>query len=199
MVGTDGRRLSYCAKEMSNPIPDFKGVIIPPKVLGVVQKRAGDEGMIDLAMSDNMIFIKFGSYELSSVLIDGQFPNYKRVIPEGQTNSLTLKAGEFMDALRRVSILVEQKTRRIYLVISQKGVQVKSEESDIGDADEEIECQYQGENTTIALNYRYIEEPLKALGTEDVQIQFTNPSKPLTVKPVPESDYFHVIMPMQLD
>jgi DNA polymerase-3 subunit beta len=199
MVSTDGRRMSYCEKTPGFKIPDFPGAIIPVKIMNIVQKRAGDEGNIQISISDKMIFIKFGSYELSSVLIDGNYPEYRRVIPEGQTNSFIVNAGELLEALKRVAILVEQKTRRIFLNITSSGISVRSDESDIGDAAEEIACQYSGEDIAIALNYRYIEEPIKALASEEVQVWFTTPGKPLTIKPVPEADYFHIVMPIHLD
>jgi DNA polymerase-3 subunit beta len=163
MVGTDGRRLAYVYKETGDEIKDFTGVIIPPKILNIIQKRAGDEGLISLSITDKTIFVKFGSYQLSSVLIEGQFPNYRRVIPENQTHSFSLNRLEMLDALRRVSLLVEQKSRRIYMGVSAEGISISSEESEIGVAKEEIPCRYEGEEVSIALNYRYIEESFKVI------------------------------------
>jgi DNA polymerase-3 subunit beta len=199
MVATDGRRLAYIAKEAGAGIKDFDGIIIPPKILNTVMKRAGDEGMISLSVTDKTIFVQFGSYKLSSVLIEGQFPNYKRVIPESQTFSFTVNRLEMLDALRRVSQLVEQKSHRVYLGVTSGTVSVYCEENEIGDAREEIPCKYEGEEVSIALNYRYIEEPFKVMDSEEVSIHFTEPTKAITIKPVPEKDFFHILMPMHLD
>jgi DNA polymerase-3 subunit beta len=76
---------------------------------------------------------------------------------------------------------------------------VSSEESDIGSAEEEISCKYDGEEVSIALNYRYIEEPLKVLDEDELCVYFTEPNKVITLKPLPNKDYFHILMPMQLD
>ncbi|GHU98173.1 DNA polymerase III subunit beta [Spirochaetia bacterium] len=199
MVGTDGRRLAYIAKEAGSEIKDFAGIIIPPKILNVLLKRAGDEGLISISITDKTIFIKFGSYQLSSVLIEGQFPNYRRVIPESQTRSFIINRLEMLDALKRVSLLVEQKSRRIYLGVNQGGVAISSEESDIGTAKEEISCKYDDEEVSIALNYRYLEEPFKVITDEEVAIYFSEANRAITIKPVPEKDFFHIIMPMQVD
>jgi DNA polymerase-3 subunit beta len=197
MVATDGRRLAYISKEAGSGIQDFTGVIIPPKILNVITKRAGDEGLVSISVTDKTIFIRFGSYNLSSVLLEGQFPNYRKVIPETQTSSLSVNRSEMLDALRRVSLLVEQKSHRVYLGLAPGSMSVYSEESDIGDAKEEIPCKYDGEEISIALNYRYIEEPFKVISDDEICIRFTGSNKAITIVPVPEKDFFHIVMPMQ--
>ena len=199
MVATDGRRLAFINKPAPSNVEDFSGIIIPPKILNVVMKRAGDEGMVGLSITDRTIFIQFGSYKLSSVLIEGQFPNYRRVIPESQTQSFTVNRLEMLDALRRVSLLVEQKSHRIYLGLSPGIASIYSEENDIGNAREEIPCKYDGEELSIALNYRYLEDPFKVMSVDEISILFNDPNKTITIMPVPEKDFFHIVMPMQQD
>jgi DNA polymerase III subunit beta len=199
LVATDGRRLSYAKKKFDAQIPDFKGVIIPPKVLGLILKRAPDEGLIDIAVSEKSIFFRFGSYKISSVLIEGQFPNYQKVIPDTQKNKITLKRSDLLDALRRVGIFVEQKSRRTFFEISDGLIVISSEESDLGTAREEFPCDYVGPEARIALNYKYIEDPLKVMDSEEINIEFTEPNRAITISPNPGEDYFHVVMPMQIE
>jgi DNA polymerase-3 subunit beta len=172
---------------------------VPPKILNVLTKRAGDEGSVSISVTDKTIFLKFGSYNLSSVLLEGQFPNYRRVIPENLENSFSVNRRETLDALRRVSLLVEQKSRRVYLGLEPGIMAVYSEDSELGTAREEIPCKYDGPGISIALNYHYIEEPFKAMEEEEISIKFGDPTKAITVQPVPERNLFHIIMPMQLD
>jgi DNA polymerase-3 subunit beta len=197
MVATDGRRLAYISKEAGIEIADFTGIIIPTKILNLIMKRAGDEGLVAISVTDKTVFIKFGSYNLSSVLIEGQFPNYHRVIPESQSFSFSVDRIEMLEALKRVSLLVEQKSNRVYLGVAEDVVSVYSEESDIGTAKEDISCQYSGEEVSIALNYRYIEEPFKVMSDKVITLQFTEPSKAITIMPDPKRDFFHIVMPMQ--
>jgi len=199
LVATDGRRLSYVKKLFDATIPDFKGVIVPPKVLSLVLKRAPDEGMIMIAVTDKSIFFRFGSYKISSVLIEGQFPNYQKVIPESQKNRITLKRSDLLDAMKRVAIFVEQKSHRTFFAISEGLIVISSEESDLGTAREEFSCDYSGPEATIALNYKYVEEPLKVMDSESISIEFTEPNRAITVSPIPSADYFHVVMPMQIE
>jgi len=198
MVATDGRRLAFINKNAEEGAPEhFSGVIIPSKILNIVLRRAGDEGMAGICVSDKTIFIKFGSYSLSSILIEGQFPNYRRVIPEKQEESFTVNRLEMLEALKRVSLLVEEKSHRVYLGLSSGSISVYCEENDIGNAREEISCVYEGDEHTIALNYRYIEEPFKVTSADEISILFTDPNKTITIMPVPEQDFFHIVMPMQ--
>jgi DNA polymerase-3 subunit beta len=199
MVATDGRRLAYISKPSDSSIQDFSGIIVPPKILNILTKRAGDEGPVSISVTDKTIFLKFGSYSLSSVLLEGQFPNYRRVIPENLENSFSVNRQETLDALRRVSLLVEQKSRRIYLGLKPGSMAVYSEDSELGTAREEIPCKYDGLEVSIALNYHYIEEPFKAMEEEEIIVKFGDPTKAITVQPIPERDLFHIIMPMQLD
>jgi DNA polymerase-3 subunit beta len=199
LVATDGRRLSYEKKIFDAPIPDFKGVIVPPKILGIIIKRAPDEGLIDIAITDKNIFFRFGAYKISSVLIEGQFPNYKKVIPESQKNKIILKRNDFLDALKRVAIFVEQKSRRTFFAIANGVIVLSSEESDLGTAREEFPCDYSGPDAIIALNYKYMEDPLKAMSSENISIEFTEANRAITISPFPSEDYFHVVMPMQIE
>ncbi len=199
LVATDGRRLAYIKKDLGIAIPEFKSVIVPPKILNIINKRAGDEGNIQIGISEKNIFFNFNSYKFSSVLIDGQFPNYERVIPENQTNHFEVDRKEFMEALKRVSLLVELKTRRIFLNLTPGTLTISSQESDIGNAREEIPCEYGGEEIMIAVNCIYLEDPLKTISSEKIRIEFTEAMKAITLRPEPIEDFFHIIMPMQIE
>jgi len=197
MVATDGRRLAFISKPADKKIKDFSGVIIPPKILLTVLKRSGGEGLVNISINDKMIFINFASYKFSSVLIEGMFPNYKKVIPEVQEFSLSVQRSEMLEALRQVSIFVEKKQHRIYLGISAGRMAVYSEEGELGIANDEIPCKYDGEDITIALNYRYLEEPFKIMTEDEIKLRFNSSVKAITIEPVPPKDFFHIVMPMQ--
>ncbi len=199
MVATDGRRLAFISKPICQGVSDFESVIVPPKILTTVLKRAPSEGMISLAIVEKNIYIRFGNYNFSSILLDGQYPNYSRVIPEKQKFSFELEKSDLVDALKRVALLVDQKARRVYLELNSGKLVVTSQESDIGIAREEIPCQYDGDTVTMAMNYIYIDEPIKVMDCDRVRFEFTEPMRAVTLKPVPESDYFHIIMPMQME
>ncbi len=199
MAATDGRRLAVISVESEELLPNFKAAIVPVKILNIIAKRSPDEGSVFIGISEKNIFFRFGNYEFSSLLIEGQFPNYRRVIPESQRNSLQVNRKDFAEALKRVALLAEQKSRRVYLGISEGNLKISSQETEIGAASEEVECTYQGEDFTIALNYLYLEEPIKVITQENIRIEFSEPMKAITLKAENEDDFFHIIMPMQME
>jgi hypothetical protein len=149
-------------------------------------------------IAENNIFVKLDRHLISSNLIDAQFPNYQRVIPKSQDHRLTVRREHLQAALRRVSLLVEEKSRRIQLSMSEGNLEISSSEGEIGMAKEQMPCEYQGPELTIAANYSYLLEPLKESAEENVALEFSEADKAITLKPVPEKDYFHIVMPMQI-
>jgi DNA polymerase-3 subunit beta len=198
MVATDGRRLSYIGKKAEEGVGDFKGVIIPPKILHLVRKLSSGEGTLRLAIGENNIFVRFNQHRIASNLIDAQFPNYQRVIPKSQDHRLTVNRESLQAALRRVSLLVEEKSRRVQLNIEPGSLEISSSEGEIGTAKEQMPCEYDGPAMTIAANYSYLLEPLKEASEQTVALEFTGADKAVTLKPVPDRDYFHIVMPMQI-
>ncbi len=197
MVATDGRRLSLITQEMPAGITEFDGVIIPPKVLNLVKRLATGEGTLRMAVADNHVFFEFENHFISSALIDGQFPNYRRVIPETQHYQIPINKEEFAEALKRVSLLVE-KSRRIYLDLSPGQIVIRSEESEVGVARETISVDYDGPVLTIALNYIYLMDPLRVINTEMISMHFTEAGKAITIYSEPRDRFYHIVMPMQI-
>ena len=205
MVATDGRRLS-CVNKSGFNVPDFQPAIIPTKILGSILKNAPEEGNVSIGVIDKSIFVKFGSVEFSSNLIEGQFPNYQKVIPENLTMSIMVNKADLDAALKRTTIMVDKKVSRIIFKISSGVLKLISPESDIGTADEEIPCRYDGQDISMALNFTYVTEPLKVIDSENVVFDFNindaqgneeaNITKAVIVRGEPSCDYIHVIMPM---
>jgi DNA polymerase-3 subunit beta len=197
MVATDGRRLSFISHDLPEGLSDFAGVIIPPKVLNLVKHLASGEGSLRMAVADKHVFFDFENHFVSSALIDGQFPNYRRVIPEMQHYSVVVDKAELTEALKRVSLLVE-KSRRIYMQLTPNQMQIRSEESEIGIAREDIPVEYDGPDTTIAMNYTYLVEPLRVIDSETISVHFSEANKAITLYSEPQDRYFHIVMPMQI-
>ncbi len=152
-----------------------------------------------MAVSDKNVFFRINNQKLFSNLIEGQFPNYARVIPHEQQFAIQLSKSDLSEALRRVSLLVEQKSRRVFMKVSPNVIVLNAEESEIGAAKEEIPCSYEGPEATIALNYLYLSEPLRVIEEDAIRIEYTEPTKAITLRAVPEREYFHIVMPMQID
>ena len=199
MVGTDGRRLSYINRQIGTEIPDFPKATIPSRFLNLIKKLSVGEGDFEINVGNNSISLRFGSCTISSSLIKNDFPAYRRVIPENQSKVCIVNINTFSDALKRVSLLVENKFKKIILEFNENKMTVYCDESDIGAGREEIECRYEGEPQRCAMNYTYLLSPLKVMDGEEARIEFSEPGRPFTLKSEPERDYLHVIMPMNLN
>jgi DNA polymerase-3 subunit beta len=198
MVATDGRRMAYAEKSIDGSVDDFGGIIIPDKILNLILKHSSDEGNILVSIKDNMIFVSFGSFHFSSKLIEGQFPNYRRVIPENLLYKFIVNRKEVLDAFKRVALLIEKKNKRLFFKLSKNSLSIVTDDTDTGMAEEDVECEYDGEDVIIAFNYEYVEDPFKIMLEDNVCFCFSDVNKAVTVKPVPESYFFHVLMPMQM-
>ncbi len=199
MVGTDGRRLSYINRQIGVEIPDFPKATIPSRFLNLIRKLSVGEGDFEINVGANSISLRFGSCTISSNLIKNDFPAYRRVIPENQSRVCIVNIEKLSDALKRVSLLVENKFKKIILEFDANKLTVYCDESDVGAGREEIECNYDGDLQRCAMNYTYLLSPLKVMDGEDARIEFSEPGRPFTLKSEPERDYLHVIMPMNLN
>ncbi len=197
MVATDGRRLSIINEQLPSKATPIEGIIVPPKVLNLVRRLATGEGVLNMAVTGKHVFFSFENHFISSALIDGQFPNYRRVIPESQEHTAIVERKELTEALKRIAILVE-KSHRIYIDLASNNLTIRSEETDVGAATEKIDVQYNGPDTSIALNYLYLLDPLRAITSDTVSLHFTEANKAVTLHSEPQAPYFHIIMPMQV-
>ena len=199
MVATDGRRLAFISRRIPVPMENLRGVILPPKILTIVKKLSSGEGNLSLALTDKNVFVRMDGKNFTSNLIDGQFPDYRRVIPDTQKHRVILDRQTLEDALKRVSLLVEQKSRKVVFSIKDGVILISSKESELGVASEEISCDYDGPEMSFAVNYLYMIEPLREVHTEKVTMEFSDVNNAITLKPEPEDGYLNIIMPMQLD
>jgi len=136
MVATDGRRLSYIDSDLTYEMENFEGIIIPIKILNLIKKLSSGEGNISIAIVDKSIHIKFDNQKIASTLIEGQFPKYSRITTETPENKAVIDRNKFLTAIKRVSLLAESRSRRIFITLEEGKVTLLSEESDIGNAKE---------------------------------------------------------------
>lgn len=194
-VATDGRRLSFSEYKdvLGTGIPN---VIVPVKFLDFVTKYGPNEGEIKLGVTSKKIFASFNDIEVSSLLIDGSFPAYQRVIPEKQEYSVTMPRRSLIDALKRCELMTDKKVGKILFEFTKNSLSLKGD-NEIGSVLEEMEVPYEGKDMTIAMNYKYVQDALKSFDNDDVTLEFTGEMKAVTILDKGEKDFFHIIMPMQ--
>jgi DNA polymerase III subunit beta len=201
-VATDGHRLAMAALEKGSPQKgELLQAIVPRKaVLELARLLEEKSEPVQLQFATNQMGAGFQGLSFTTKLIDGQFPDYRRVIPVGSERQLIADRESFKQMLVRVNILTNDKYRgvRLRLVDSKLQATVTNLEQEC--AEEELEVDYQGEELEIAFNNSYLIDALNAIGTKQVRFEFTNANSSCLITPVGESETSskYVVMPMRL-
>jgi DNA polymerase-3 subunit beta len=200
MVATDGHRLAFEEKTIGS-LGLGKGVILPRKGLAELKKLldSGDEGVVSLGFKENMGLVTKDNVELFMRLIDGDFPDYTKVIPKGNPNIAKLDHDELMQALRRVSILSSERYKGVRMEFSDGKVAISANNPDLGEAVEDIEAEYKGKPISIGFNARYMMDVLSVLsGDGEIDIELKDELSPSVIRKSGVDGYLYVLMPMRL-
>jgi DNA polymerase-3 subunit beta len=199
MVATDTHRLAVRTEKLEGGEGDANA-IIPARAMNELLRLANDEDSVTVALASGQARFDVGGATMVTRLLEGQFPNYERVIPTGFERKLTLEREEFIKAVKRAAIVARDNSNRV--VIETQGAQlVLSAESDkVGSAHEEIEVAREGDDIQIAFNANYLADALNVVETEGVVLELTEPLRPGILRPIGDTatDYLCVLMPMQV-
>lgn len=201
MVATDGHRLSMIDRDIkiTESSELARGVILPRK--GILElKKLAEEGdnELQLGFMDNNAVVCKGQTVIIMRLVDGEFPDYSRVIPKTNEQQATLSVDTFLHALRRMIIVSSEKSRGVKMKFKTNLLEVSSSNPEFGDAREEIDIQYQGPELTVGFNARYLLDILQVQNCNNVQLFLKDNLSPGLVRPVDEEGSLAVIMPMRL-
>ena len=201
MVSTDGHRLSIASGSFKGTAgPELlKGVILPKKGIYEMKKVTDEEGgTLLFGFMDNSAVIKRGDSYMVMRLVDGEFPDYNRVIPAANNQIVTVNKENFSHSVRRMAILSSEKFKGIMLEISSGGIKISSSNPELGDAMEEIDVDYEGEPISVRFNARYLLDVLSVAETERVDMKFKDELSPSIIVPEKSESFLAVIMPMRL-
>ena len=200
MVATDGHRLAFDERNLSS-FGLSKGVILPRKGLAELKKllESGEDGVVSMGFRENMGLAIKDRVELFMRLIEGDFPDYTKVIPKGNPNIAKIEHNEFLQAIRRVSILSSERYKGIKLEFKEDRVLISANNPDLGEAVEEIEAEYKGKAVAIGFNARYLIDVLGVLeGDGDIEIELKDELSPSIIRKGGDEGYIYVLMPMRL-
>src|ERR687892_454566 len=199
MVATDGHRLAFEEKAVGS-LGLTKGVILPRKGLSELKKllETGDDGVVSLGFKDNMGLVSKDKIELFMRLIDGDFPDYTKVIPKGNPNIAKVEQDELLQALRRVSILSSERYKGVKMEFSDGKLSISANNPDLGEATEEIEAEYKGKPLSIGFNARYLIDVLGVLGGDgEIDVELKDELSPGIIRKTGVDSYLYVLMPMR--
>ena len=200
MVATDGHRLAYVDRSFGSDLEGLDaGVIIPRKGLWELKRLVdeSDADEVELGFEGSNGLAKKGDVTLVMRLIEGEFPNYRQVVPSEARVHLTLPREILVHALRRVAILSAERSRAVKLELGAGQLSLSSNNPDLGDAREELDVDFDDEPLSIAFNARYLMDALVASTSKEIQLTFKDPLSPALIRPTDDADSLAVVMPMR--
>jgi DNA polymerase-3 subunit beta len=204
MVATDGHRLAMI--ESSGDLPGIVSpyrALLPKKAMQELQKLASDAdpaAMVRFSGDDNHLFFQLGDRLLLSRKLTGNFPDFERVLPKDQPNSVALEREEFRGAIERVAQFSDERSRAIRVRVGSGEVKIHSSVSDTGESEESIPAAYEGVAVEIGFNAQYMLDFLRAVQDPQVSFLFKDPHSAGELRPGGETpeNYRYVIMPMRI-
>ncbi len=203
MVATNGHRLARMAVPAGPATTTSADFIVPPAALQQVQRLFKAEDELEVARDGNHLGFRSAGTEVYTRLIEGTYPNYEQVIPKDNDKEATVEKSALESAVRRMAVVASDQTHRIRLVFDEGRVHLNVLTPDLGEAEDELELDYAGEEMEIGFNANYLLEVLRYMPTDDVKLTFKAPERAATLQPVaPEGedqlDYLCLVMPLRL-
>jgi DNA polymerase-3 subunit beta len=195
MAATDSYRLSVKETALESDTPDLEA-IIPARALGELARIAQDGDTVEVGVHENQVVFATGDAWLTSRRIDGQFPNYRQLLPEGFEHDVTLPRGEILDVVRRVGVMV-QRTSPIQLRFAEGELTVFARTQDVGEAKESVPVQFSGDPLEIGFNADFLREGIESIAADEIQLRLISPLRPAVIEG-DEDDPTYLIMPIRL-
>src|SRR6266446_2278527 len=201
MVATDGRRLALVDEEVDVSEKSQGEFIIPAKAVNELNRLLQDKGEVEIRYADNQAAFELKdekgfSILITTKLIEGNYPNYRQVIPAETKERIALSREEFLHALRRAEIMTSEKQNSVKLTFAKNSLSITANSPDVGEARELLAINYKGKEMAIAFNPGYVIEPLNALTNDEVFLELIDELSPGILKT--NGPFLYVVMPMRL-
>lgn len=220
MVATDGRRLALAEQDLEFPKANEVEGILPTKAVNELMHLLGDKGEVQAVVTENQMAFEMqvatapatgaqpekGKEEkakndspnlmIVSKLIEGNYPNYRQVIPSECKERVTLERESLLTALRRASLLCTEKSNSVKLQFSKNNLAVIAKSPDVGEARESVTINYKGKEIAVAFNPEYMMDPLRNLDSDEVHLELIDELSPGVIKV--NAPFLYVLMPMRM-
>ncbi len=200
VVATDTHRLALRKLPGTPTLAESMSVIVPARVLNEVSRVLHDdaEQPVQIRVTANQIQFRVDRICVQSRLIEGQFPNYEKVIPEGSERHVVVQTAEVQDALRRALIVAREDANRVKLSPAADVMTIAADSQDVGEVSEEVPIELEGDPLEIAFNARYLLDVLSVIEGDAVEFALNGPLNPGVVRAKDDDTYVYVLMPMQI-
>jgi DNA polymerase-3 subunit beta len=200
MVATDSYRLSVKETQLEAPLEGSFEANVPARALQELVRiaQAGGEGELSIGVRANQVVFDLGGVVLSSRLIDGQFPNYRQLLPDTHEHELTISTAELTDVVRRMSLMA-QKNAPLRLHFAEGELKVSAQTPDVGEAHESMPVPFQGEQFEIGFNPDFLRDGLESVDADELRLKLISPLRPGLIEAGDDSGFQYLIMPIRLN
>jgi len=195
MAATDGYRLSVKETALEGNTQELEA-IIPARALAELGRVAADTGELELGVHENQVVFRTADIVLTTRRIDGQFPNYKQLLPEAFEHIVTLPRSELLDVVRRVSVMAQRNTP-LRLRFAEGELRVSAQTQDVGEASESLPAAWEGDAMEIGFNAEFLREGLESVESDDLQLKLISPLRPGLLQGE-GAEFSYLIMPIRL-
>jgi DNA polymerase-3 subunit beta len=198
LVATDSYRLAVRDLRGVGILAEGQRVLVPSRALNELMRLlAGPATEVALRLGAHDVTFTTGPVSLTTRLIEGEFPNYRQLIPSGYPNRLIVGREPLLDAIRRVKLLVRDATTPVRIALRATGIELTVITGD-GKATEEVDAKYEGAEMTVAFNPTYLSEGVEAITGDEVALDTLDALKPATLRPIDGDDYLYLLMPVRV-
>jgi DNA polymerase-3 subunit beta len=200
MVATDSYRLSVKETALDAPLQGSLEANVPARALQELARiaQAAPNESLAVSVGQNQVVFELGDIVLSSRLIDGQFPNYRQLLPESVEHELRLDSAEIVEVVRRVSLLA-QKNAPLRLAFSEGELTVSAQTPDVGEASESLPVPFSGEPVEIGFNPEFLRDGLESVETDQLVLKLISPLRPGLIESPEAGEFVYLIMPIRLN
>lgn len=197
MVATDSYRLAVRDLPPTSMLDAGQRVLVPSRALTELQRILGSAGELDVRLGAREAVFQVGTTRLTTRLIEGEYPNYRNLLPTSYPNVLTVGRDDLLDALRRVKILAQDSTP-VRLTLGGDTLQLTAITQDVGNASEQVDARYEGAEMVIAFNPDYLSSGIDAVEGDEVTLSTLDPMKPAVLRGVGHDEYLYLLMPVRV-
>ncbi len=199
LVATDSRRLAIISRNLDIQVDIENGVIIPLKTINELYRLLTSDGVCRFSLKTNQCFFKIKDTEIMSRVVDGQYPNYKQVIPKEYESIVNVQTEKLLKSLRRAMVFTREPSNRIILHFNKDNLKIEAITPELGETEEDIPIESNAtEDISIGINAQFLLEALKEMNSYSIEIGITGQMSPLTIIPENDRDYISVIMPIKI-
>ena len=199
-VATDGHRLAKVSKSLPEPVGFLgEGIIVPRKGVAEIRKLCDEtDGPLEIGLGDGFLILRCSGLLLSTRLVDGEFPNYRQIMPSDHTIRLVVPREPLAHAVRRIALVAPERSRGFRFILDEGQMEIEASNPDLGEARETLAVDYTGERFSTGFNARYALDLLGAMSAKEVVLELKTELAPAQFRPVDDPDEVAIIMPMRM-